>query len=124
MGCCIDRVTLTSNRNRATLIDFITRISRSSCTGVGSRRASRLRFISLAFSGLAMYSGFINLLMYDVVTLYAFATLPLCLPPLTSFTISNRAAELSLFLPWSDPGFAALPFLEAAPALPRAPVAA
>ena len=124
MGCCVDRVTLTSNRNRATLIHFITRISRSSCTGVGTRRASRLRFISRAFSSLAMYSGFINLLMYDVVTLYAPATLLLCLPPLTSFTVSNRAAELSLFLPWSDPGFAALPFLEAAPALPPAPVAA
>ena len=124
MGCCVDRVTFTSNRNRATLIHFITRISRSSCTGVGARRSSRLRFISRAFSSLAMYSGFINLLMYDVVTLYASATLLLCLPPLTSFTISNRADELSLVLPWSDPGFAALPFLEAAPALPPASVTA
>ena len=124
MGCCVDRVPLTSNRNRSTLIHFITRISRSSCTGVGARRATRLRLISRAFSSLVMYSGFINLLMYDVVTLDASATLLLCLPPLTSFTISNRADELSLFLPWSDPGFAALPFLEAAPALPPAPVAA
>ena len=123
MGCCVDRVTLTSNRNRATLIHFITRISRSSCTGVGARRASRLRFISRAFSSLAIYSGFINLLMYDVGTLYASATLLHCLPPLASFTISNRAAELSVFLPWLDPGFAALPFVEAAPALPLAPVA-
>ena len=68
-----------------------------------------------------MYSGFINLLTYDVVTLYASATLLLCLPPLPSLTISNRAAELRLFLPCSDPGFAALLFSEAAPALPPAP---
>ena len=83
-------VALTLNRAHASLIQTRKQFSSPLYTGIGARKASWLSSMSRTFSSFAIASGFINLLIYDVVTSNFSAALLLCLPPLTSAMSCNR----------------------------------